>query len=151
MQNKYWTRNSLTLFFFFYLQKARIYKIRYSRSNNNVDGGSWDANPVVISSRVRRVVMANSFFGKERLGGGISYGLNLLSCRWVGSQVLKGFFDEFWDWWWLRKVVTGGLETVLISDVGKCDVLAFRWDVREWSLSFLFNGKKNPCLVTALQ
>jgi hypothetical protein len=43
--------------------------------------------------------------------------LDLLSCWWVVSQVLEGFFDEFWDWWWLRKVLEGEIRLVSRLDV----------------------------------
>lgn len=62
---------------------------------------------------------------------------DLLSCWWVVSQVFKGFLDESWDWWWLRKVVSGGLESIFISDVCKSDVFSFGWSVWESSLGFL--------------
>lgn len=73
---------------------------------------------VTVSSLYHFVVrfdgFLNTFFVKNRgrgvvegkRKGEVSGNLDLLSCWWVGSQVFQGFFDEFWDWWWLRKMLS---------------------------------------------
>lgn len=63
-------------------------------------------------------------------------------CWWMFGQVFEGFFDELWDWWWLREMISGWLETVFVSDVWDGDVLAFGRCVWEGSLSFLLIRRK---------
>lgn len=50
-------------------------------------------------------IITRRCFGEEEKEKEMGRNLDLLSCWWVVSQVFQGFFNENWNWRWLRKVL----------------------------------------------